>query len=655
MKQFSNKTFLFAILILAGLIPLAAFLIKPYFAPKTTPRASKTPWAQTVIFPKAVLQTRLPAKVETTSDPQAVQAQLPAVVEATSGSHPKGAGPTFKSSDTPTFALNLNQSLKKFSFLQIFQVKAQEKISNEWKEDDFQLKANLTRIGEVEKNVQVEIDKQSNDSFNLIIQKTNPQAFTPGQYKLEVELSNKDGKNSFAQDFAWGVLVVNTDKTVYTPGEKVNLQMAALDKSGHTICDADLKLAVTDPVGKTTTPEIKKSTTCGADNVTDNPDYSAFYQLGSTDQKTVGIYHIKLTNNNNQYSVDDSFEAKESVPFVVERIGATRINPFKSEYTMNIKVTANQDFEGQVIEAVPSDFKIENSRNGKQDLVWNVKLSKDQTVVLSYTYQAPKISPRIFSLGPLTIQQSNNSTIVFSESRLWHLASDAAPALQFTGNLQLKGIQAWGNGPKLIQSKNKVGGGSPSNITFNSTPAAGNLVVVAVITYSGAPTSTSITDNQSNTYTLIGSAQHATASNDYVALYYAQNINSSGTFTVTNTITSVGSINTAIYEYSGLSKTAPLDTSNTATTGSSKSVLSGTVTPSANGSLFFAAMVVSTTQTVPPTVNNNFTLLDHQDDSATHEPWATANLIKYNASSQNVTFTLNNTGSWAVAIAVFKP
>jgi hypothetical protein len=39
---------------------------------------------------------------------------------------------------------------------------------------------------------------------------------------------------------------------------------------------------------------------------------------------------MKLTNLENNYEITDSFEVQELVPFDVERIGPTRINPTSS-------------------------------------------------------------------------------------------------------------------------------------------------------------------------------------------------------------------------------------------------------------------------------------------------------------------------------------
>ena len=105
------------------------------------------------------------------------------------------------------------------------------------------------------------------------------------------------------------MLAINTNKSIYKSvdlagqQEVAYLQMGVLDDSGHTVCDADLKLEIKEPSGTIVEfsgalGTIIKSPTCGADNVTDDPDYFSHYTLGGT-----GTYALKLTNLKNKYSV----------------------------------------------------------------------------------------------------------------------------------------------------------------------------------------------------------------------------------------------------------------------------------------------------------------------------------------------------------------
>lgn len=239
-----------------------------------------------------------------------------------------------------------------------------------------------------------------------------PEDFQPGLYKLKITFEKKNKVFNFETEFSWGVLAINTNKSIYLPNEQAYLQMAVLNEYGHTICNASLKLQIVNPKSQATILStedgtIQYSDTCGANNVTDKPDYFAYYQVGE-----IGIYQMKLTNLDNGYEIEDSFEVRDFVSFDVERISATRINPFTANYTMTIKIKANQDFEGKVIETIPDSFEIKsqssifnfqiisNDSIFKQ-LIWEANLKKGENYELKYEYDAPDISPYLYLLGPL--------------------------------------------------------------------------------------------------------------------------------------------------------------------------------------------------------------------------------------------------------------
>jgi len=233
----------------------------------------------------------------------------------------------------------------------------------------------------------------------------------PGTYTAHI---TKDGV-SMQEDFLWGVLVVNTNKSVYVPGETAYVQMAALDKNGHTMCHANLELWVHAPTGTPKKVDISQSAVCGMDNVTDTPDYSAHIPVAEA-----GVYTLEVKNADTNALTRETFEVKPSVPISIERIGATRINPFKSEYTMTVKVKAYEAIRGPVHESIPSTFLVHSSTMPK-----TVTLAKGEEATWSYVYQAEKKSPQIFTLGPIRIGE-------YTEESAWELASDAStPTLGF--------------------------------------------------------------------------------------------------------------------------------------------------------------------------------------------------------------------------------
>lgn len=183
-----------------------------------------------------------------------------------------------------------------------------------------------------------------------------PSRITPGKYTLAI----KDIQgNTYNQDFTWGVLAINTNKSIYQPGQTAQLTMAVLDERGDMVCDALLTLEIKSPDGNSTVlstdnGKINVNSECSVKGITDKADYETSYQVGG-----IGEYSMNLTatTKNGNYSSADTFQVKDSVAFDVERITATRIYPAQ-KYTVRLHIKANQDFSGNISEVVPDSFKI---------------------------------------------------------------------------------------------------------------------------------------------------------------------------------------------------------------------------------------------------------------------------------------------------------
>lgn len=155
-----------------------------------------------------------------------------------------------------------------------------------------------------------------------------------------------------------------------------------------------------------------------------------------------------------------------------------------------------------------------------------------------------------------------------------------------------------GEDPAFVRSKIAQLGSSETTtvpITLDAAVGSGNCLIVVVhsVGANGAPDTCTITDNQSNTYTIIDSHQNTAADyNTYTA--YCSNITNAPT-TVTATL-SVARAYRAIYvmEVSHIKASSPLDghaiasvNSNTTANGLS----SGSITPTTDGDFIFGYCV----------------------------------------------------------------
>jgi hypothetical protein len=367
--------------------------------------------------------------------------------------------------------------------------------------------------------------------------------FQPGKYKLKIRIEDNGKIFIGEQDFYWGVLAINTNKSIYLPGEKTYIQIAVLDDTGDTICDAFLNLEITNPRGKkqvltTSNRTIQYSGECGPNNVTNVPDYIAYHEV-----QEQGIYHMKLTATtiDGINSITDSFEVREQVPFDVERIGPTRIYPL-ANYNMRIRIRANQDFKGDIFEFVPASFEIvnkglkikdiqtgdylpygsnprvqENENSAKRILWENIELKQGDEIEIQYVFDAPDISPYLYLLGPLQIGD-------FYEARHWQIASDS-PNQKIEQQIN---IVSWENAMSGMEGSyptdnswgliywdaDKYNGETVyfEAIIFNAE--AGNTASASLYTNNGVHVDGSTVTTTNNTRTLVRTASPITLTDD---------------------------------------------------------------------------------------------------------------------------------------------
>ncbi|MCK5211523.1 hypothetical protein KAJ89_02365, partial [Candidatus Parcubacteria bacterium] len=333
----------------------------------------------------------------------------------------------FKSGEMPAFNFRIS---KKENFLK----KILTNIAQSFR-DEYQFLGITARLASGE-TFEPQIDYLENGEFEIKFDKL-PRQIRPGKNTILVFVQDGSERYAFSQDFTWGVLAVNTNKSIYLPYETAYLQMAVLDDNGNTLCQVEyLNLGIKDPSGHITylstfNGGIQENPECGPNNVIDSPDYYAYYKVA-----TPGIYQMTLTAQtaNGVREIVDSFEVRDELPFEIERVGPTRIYPWAG-YGMDFIIRSNMDFQGEFKEFTPVSFKIMYSQGARveevgdtNEIIWEVDWQKGKTYHLRYTFDAPNVSPEFYLLGPLRLADARSGQagrVVFEEARQWQIASDA--------------------------------------------------------------------------------------------------------------------------------------------------------------------------------------------------------------------------------------
>ncbi|PLX21685.1 hypothetical protein C0584_02095 [Candidatus Parcubacteria bacterium] len=401
---------------------------------------------------------------------------------------------------------------------------------------------------------------EENGEFRIVLPEL-PREFKPGDYKIKFLIIDNSGAETeeftLEEEFSWGVLAINTNKSVYSSADdSAFIQMAVLDEEGHTICDADLRLDVTLPGGEirifdTSNDTIIRNEFCGPDNVIDTPDYYMYFQLeGEGDYEL----DLKAVTKSGSKEIKDNFTVLDSLDYSVEREGPTRIFPL-ANYDMKINVLASEDFSGSFYDFVPesfyivnqtlkikksssTDFSLYNSTvstssekyvyeefilNGEKELSWNnLVVEKGDELEIVYEFDAPNTSPELFLLGPANIAS-------FTEERQWQIASDATSTYPGNNGINYNwasSTDAWDSvndtyAHRLIPKKNVDDSANYLLVTSNTASDIGGDISKVEIAVEGFVENTTVTTfvvpviggSDGSTYNITG-ANMGTADDD---------------------------------------------------------------------------------------------------------------------------------------------
>ncbi|MDE1845156.1 MAG: hypothetical protein KGI10_07505, partial [Thaumarchaeota archaeon] len=265
------------------------------------------------------------------------------------------------------------------------------------------------------------------------IQFGSERAVTPGLYKLKITLI-KDGKTYTSEtQFAWGLVSLNTAKSIYRPGETADLIIVVLDNTGKSVCNATISMKITDPKLQSTLLSSGSGITPGSECGL----YDAHYVTSSE-----GNYTIDVTAKNPSgiTSFSTYFTVQQNFNYDIVRTTQSKIDPFDLPNNFNVKIDL-KSFVGSspvtIKEYVPSVFNVVTdgtiSQMGDTKVItWNKSLDSTDSTVVSYNYSVPLIQPQLYALGKVEVDQNNQPT--FIEARNWFVAVDANRAYTINDN-----------------------------------------------------------------------------------------------------------------------------------------------------------------------------------------------------------------------------
>lgn len=194
-----------------------------------------------------------------------------------------------------------------------------------------------------------------------------------------------------------------------------------------------------------------------------------------------------------------------------------------------------------------------------------------------------------------------------------------------------------------------------TTVTFRKNVTSGNLIVVLAAQYGGtALASNSVSDNHSNTYTLIGSVTSYTGDSSLkCAMYYAYNVTGGS---VTITVTAGGTPTVMAYEYSGITTSDPLDRQTTANTSTGDTAISSgntsTTTQADELIVGFATPYLGTLSY--PNPGTNFMLREAFPEPTNQEGSYSEDRIVSSTGAYAATFTQESADGYVCKIATFK-
>ncbi|MFH1443210.1 MAG: PEGA domain-containing protein, partial [Candidatus Micrarchaeota archaeon] len=220
--------------------------------------------------------------------------------------------------------------------------------------------------------------------------------------------------------FALGLVNINSDKGIYSPGETANITIGVLANEGYRIDSANVTAIITSPSGS-----IRTFSTMAGD-IIDNSDgsYSLIYPVNEVGTYSVHAFAIRF-----DVDADSStgFSVLSNYDFDIIRTAPTVMYPDAEK--MHIMVIAKRAVTDAIfLEPVSSNLTLYPSSlnytetNDTKIITWELgNMAAGETRLLEYTFLPPEVYPREYLFGPAKIFHSDGN---FTEGRSWSVAVD---------------------------------------------------------------------------------------------------------------------------------------------------------------------------------------------------------------------------------------
>jgi len=232
-----------------------------------------------------------------------------------------------------------------------------------------------------------------------------------------------------------GLATINTNKSIYHPGESAEIIMAVLDTEGLLVPNAMLEMMITDPLNHTSTFSTEGENGAEGDiTALRKGIYHAYF----TATQAEGNYtmSVRAIGDGVDYTMFSYFTVLSDYAFDIIRKSPITIDPWKEPFTTNITVSTSLSLDSgdgtgfSLTEILPLSFNITDAGGGVEStydqmrrLTWT-GLSNNS--IVSYSAKAPEVTPELYELRSFVEYDEGigAGTQTFIEARPWYLAAD---------------------------------------------------------------------------------------------------------------------------------------------------------------------------------------------------------------------------------------